>query len=166
MTNDAMTSQRRFAISSISLVTAMKCLGGSLACHTPHPGPLPVEGRGRRDQGRGLKGCGGLAEPLNPGKVGRGVPTAPFRVWRDMAARWGHRALPRACRRILDLRTLSRTLSKHFADLRPFSTKWTDKVLDKVAKGRVMGQALPSRSMERAGVRGVAAAGRVNSLLR
>src|SRR5438876_10250780 len=31
---------------------------------------------------------------LNPGKVGRGVPTAPFRVRRDRVARWGHRALP------------------------------------------------------------------------
>ena len=43
-----------------------------------------------------------------------------------------------AADRILDLPTLSRTLSKHFVDLGPFSTKWTDKV----AKRRVIGQAL------------------------
>src|SRR5437667_6454894 len=59
--------------------------------HTPHPGPLPVEGRGRRDRRRGLKRATARASarrvppsPLNGERAGvRGVtnprhPTAPW----------------------------------------------------------------------------------------
>src|SRR5947199_407371 len=58
-------------------------------------------------------------------------------------------SIARACSKSGDFDTLSPTLSKHFVEFRPFSTKCADKVLDKVAKVLLLGQALAKQSVSR-----------------